>query len=79
MFLQGLEAGLFHSKRMAQYLAGSYGENDVFVISDVADSFPNMIAYTDGKLNFVYPDSEEEYTYYKRLGDTDAGREEAWI
>ena len=62
------------AKRMAQYLAGSYGENDVFAISDVADSFPNMIAYTDGKLNFVYPDSEEEYTYYKRLGDTDAGR-----
>ena len=59
---------------MAQYLVGSYGENDVFVISDVADSFPNMIAYTDGKLNFVCPDSEEEYTYYKRLGDTDAGR-----
>ena len=39
----------------------------------MADSFPNMIAYTDGKLNFVYPDSEEEYTYYKRLSGTDAG------
>ena len=58
---------------MAQYLVGTYDKNDVFVVSDVADSFPNMIAYTNGKLNFVYPDSEEEYTYYKRLNDSDAG------
>lgn len=61
------------AERMAQYLVGTYDKNDVFVVSDVADSFPNMIAYTNGKLNFVYPDSEEEYTYYKRLNDSDAG------
>lgn len=73
-YLMRLDLSVDYSgaEKMGQYLLENMNENAVVVVTEDSDFFPNLIAYTEDKVDFVRAIDGREYSYCDRLTDINA-------